>query len=165
MSDYGPNEQLLLRSFKEAGLTSLAPFLASVILPAFEAAISGQDAIIAPVPSSRANYIKRGYVPTKILAKQVNLRASDRTKVISTIQFTRLVEDQSGLSLAERKTNLAGAMAADSRVAGRKILLFDDVVTTGATLLEAARAVSSAGGEVIGFVTFSETILKTAPKS
>jgi predicted amidophosphoribosyltransferase len=55
-------------------------------------------------------------------------------------------------------------MAADSRVAGRYVILFDDVVTTGSTLLEAGRAVASAGGILVGFLAFAETILKTPPK-
>jgi orotate phosphoribosyltransferase len=51
-------------------------------------------------------------------------------------------------------------MTAGPGVKGRRVILVDDVVTTGATLLEAARAVTSAGGEVVGFLTFSETLLK-----
>jgi predicted amidophosphoribosyltransferase len=56
-------------------------------------------------------------------------------------------------------------MLSDSRVAGRQVIIFDDVVTTGATILEASRAVTAAGGNVIGFLAFAETILKTASKN
>jgi predicted amidophosphoribosyltransferase len=55
-------------------------------------------------------------------------------------------------------------MLADSRVFGRQVILFDDVVTTGSTILEAGRAVELAGGTVIGFLAFAETILKTPSK-
>jgi predicted amidophosphoribosyltransferase len=51
-------------------------------------------------------------------------------------------------------------MVAKPGVHGKRIILVDDVVTTGATLLEAARAVASAGGVVVGFLTFAETLLK-----
>ncbi len=56
-------------------------------------------------------------------------------------------------------------MVSDSRVLGRQVILFDDIVTTGSTMLESARAVTMAGGKVIGFLAFAETILKTRSKS
>jgi predicted amidophosphoribosyltransferase len=45
------------------------------------------------------------------------------------------------------------------------VILFDDVITTGSTILEANRAVAEAGGMVLGFLGFAETILKTASKN
>jgi orotate phosphoribosyltransferase len=56
-------------------------------------------------------------------------------------------------------------MLSDTRVSGRQVIILDDVVTTGSTILEAARAVAAAGGIVVGFLGFAETILKTASKN
>jgi predicted amidophosphoribosyltransferase len=67
---------------------------------------------------------------------------------------TRTVKDQSGLHLQERWNNLEGALVVSGRQrADGKALLIDDLVTTGATLSEAARALRYAGIEVIGAVT------------
>ena len=71
----------------------------------------------------------------------------------------RRTEDQRGLGRSARGSNLAGSMhCADAR--GLRVLLVDDVVTTGATLEEASRAVISAGGVVIGAATVASTPLR-----
>ena len=85
-------------------------------------------------------------------------------RVKAALRFVKVVLDQSGLSIEQRKSNLSGSMQASRDVLGQRVILLDDVVTTGATLLEAARAIAAAGGEVVGFLTFSETILKTPAK-
>jgi predicted amidophosphoribosyltransferase len=85
--------------------------------------------------------------------------------VVDSLRFRRSVADQASLRSESRKANLAGSMSADSRVSGRRVLLFDDVITTGSTILEADRAVTEAGGIVLGFLGFAETILKTASKN
>jgi predicted amidophosphoribosyltransferase len=64
------------------------------------------------------------------------------------------VRDQSGLHLQERWNNLEGAfVVTNKQQALGKALLIDDLVTTGATLVEAARAMRYAGIEVVGAVT------------
>jgi predicted amidophosphoribosyltransferase len=65
------------------------------------------------------------------------------------------VEDQSGLGTVERRGNLAGALSViplwHNVIRGRRCLLVDDVVTTGATFAEATRALRAAGaGSVVG---------------
>jgi predicted amidophosphoribosyltransferase len=81
--------------------------------------------------------------------------------VVNVLAFGRVVADQSRLGSRERHDNLSGSMKASPRVNGQLVILVDDIVTTGATILEAARAIRQEGGQVLGFVTFSETLLKT----
>lgn len=69
----------------------------------------------------------------------------------------RRVADQSGLSADERMRNLAGALIAAPLVRGRQVVLVDDVITTGASLVEAARAVEAAGGVVLAAATVAAT--------
>jgi len=69
----------------------------------------------------------------------------------------RKVRDQAALPAAERASNLEGSMAASRSVMGRDVLLVDDVVTTGSTLREAARALRTAGATVLGAATIATT--------
>ena len=69
------------------------------------------------------------------------------------------------LGVADRERNVAGSMrlrpADERRIAGRTVLLVDDVVTTGATLREAARALTAAGARVLGAAAVASTPLHT----
>ena len=178
VADYDEAEKLLLKAFKEHELTALSDFLARLVAPALRRIAEGfttnltnakgasrNRIILVPMPSSKANYIKRGYTPAKLLATQANRVAGRPFVVRSLLRFNRVVEDQARLTTEQRRVNLVGSMSAKRPLSGIRVLLFDDVVTTGATLLEAARALTGAGAEVLGFVTFSETLLKTHTKS
>ena len=166
VASFGAKEQLVLHAFKENGQTSLLGFLANPLaLILKEMAEDSDSPLLVPVPSSRENYKKRGFMPTKLLAKRVCSASGHAGQLSDSLSFRRTVVDQSRLDSESRRQNLAGAMAADSRVSGRQIILLDDVVTTGSTILEAARSVTAAGGSVIGFLAFAETILKTRSKT
>jgi ComF family protein len=170
VSDYGAVEKTLIHAFKENGLTALAPHLATAMnlgFAAFKDELPNQidGTLLVPAPSSKANYRKRGYQPAKILAKSLSRVSGSGLSVNPGLSFARVVADQSGLAVEQRRENLDGSMVGSSALAGQRVLLVDDIVTTGATLTEAARAVTKVGGEVLGFLTFSETILKTQAKS
>jgi ComF family protein len=166
VADFGANEQLVIHAFKENGQTSLAGFLANPLAgPLRQITNASSYHLLVPVPSSRENYKKRGFMPTNVLAKRVSRAFGQGCAVANALSFRRKVEDQSRLDSNSRRKNLEGSMLADARVSGRQVVLFDDVVTTGSTMLEAGRAVTLAGGNVIGFLAFAETILKTYSKT
>jgi ComF family protein len=170
VTDYGPVEKSLIESFKESGVTALAANLARVMLAGLQALDDEQrtanaGAVLVPTPSSKANYRRRGYLPTMVLAKAIQRHANLGLSVVSGLAFVRDVSDQASLKSEQRMENLSGSMVAKSSIAGQRVILIDDVVTTGATLVEAHRAVTAAGGEVLGFLTFSETIRKTPAKN
>jgi len=73
------------------------------------------------------------------------------------LTLIRSVADQAALGATARRRNLAGSMEASPRLAGRAVLLVDDVLTTGSTLEEAARAVGRAGGRVVGAACLART--------
>lgn len=165
-TSFGSQEQKLLHAFKENGQTSLAGFLAEPVAALLPRIVKHEDlTILVPVPSSRENYKKRGFTPTELLARRICRASGQLCKVVDSLRFRRTVLDQSSLSSESRSANLADSMSADARVSGRRVVLFDDVITTGSTILEADRAVTEAGGIVIGFLGFAETILKTASKT
>jgi ComF family protein len=165
-ADYGPHQRTLIKAFKENGQTSLASYLARPMVPLLKTvAIEASSPLLVPIPSSRANHLKRGFSPAKVLAKKLNGLAGRTGRVLDGLFFNRIVQDQSQLDSEARALNLAGSMTGEVWLDGRSVILVDDIVTTGATILEAARAVTEVGGRVIGFLAFAETILKTQSKT
>ncbi|WP_210506458.1 ComF family protein [Naasia sp. SYSU D00057] len=153
----------VIAAFKDSGATGAAPVLARALRRALAVAaadlapVADRRLLLVPVPSAPASTRRRGYLPLAVLARAARL------PLARALRHVRAVRDQAGLAAAARAVNLAGAMAADRSVAGREVVLLDDVVTTGATLEEAARAVREAGGRVLGAVTLAATPLQRAP--
>ncbi|WP_165495110.1 ComF family protein [Actinomadura roseirufa] len=80
---------------------------------------------------------------------------------VTGLRQRRRVADQAALTMAQRAANLAGALeAVPERVRDRRVVLADDVITTGASLAEAARALRSAGAEVVAAATVAATPLR-----
>ncbi|OCG73883.1 ComF family protein [Microbacterium sediminis] len=130
-------------ALKERGRTDLARALAPAMRAALAAAAPGGPVVAVPVPTSRAAFRRRGYRVPELLARRAGV------PTVRALAWARRVEDQRALGRAQRLDNVAGAM----RVRGAAppaVVLVDDVVTTGATLTEAARALSSAGARVVG---------------
>lgn len=107
--------------------------------------------LLVPVPSARWAVRARGHDPMRriALAAAAELRRSGvPARVVAVLRHRRAVADQSGLDSRQRLANLADALevtASGARLlAGGRVVLVDDLVTTGATLAEAARAVREA---------------------
>lgn len=132
----------IVLAFKEENRTDLARPLSRALAPALLAALAAAgSAELLAVPSSPAAFRRRGYDPVRALLAAASYRSRPGLAVVlGTVQKT--------LGIAGRAANRAGSMAALRRLDGRRFVLVDDVITTGATLDEAARAVTHAGGEV-----------------
>lgn len=139
----------VLRALKEEGRTSLARALAPA-LGSVLAEVAGGGAVVTTVPSSRAAYRRRGYRPVDLLA-----RRSGWTPV-PLLRCVRTPRDQRGLDRAARRVNVGGVFLSRP-VGGRDVVLVDDVVTTGATLDDAARALRAAGAGRVIAVTLAHT--------
>lgn len=104
--------------------------------------------IVLPVPLTRARLLSRRFNQSAILAQEVARRAGRRYEA-QLLQRTRATPPQVGLSRQQRRENVAGAFAvAPSRreaIAGAKIVIIDDVITTGATVGSCARVLRRAG--------------------
>ncbi len=105
--------------------------------------------VVVPVPLSHVRRLERGYNQAAGLAAGAAeaLGAPDEPDLLVRTRATR---KQSALARAARRENVAGAFAldADASVAGLRVLLVDDVMTTGATVAAAARALAAAGATV-----------------
>lgn len=153
-----------MTEFKEKGSFALANVLIDHLLTESiraEVLQTGAEVLVA-VPSSAKSFAKRGFVPAQVIALRFAKHLQLRT-LPKALWLTRRASDQAGLDQEARATNLVGVMAAAAWLKGRRVLLVDDIVTTGSSLIEAARAASAVGAQVVGFATLAETILKIAP--
>jgi len=101
---------------------------------------------ICPVPLHRRRQAKRGFNQSEIIAEEV-AAALDLECFPEELVKVRANRDQIGLTVAERFRNVQGVyeIADDFELAGRTVLLIDDVTTSGATLNAAAVALKQAG--------------------
>lgn len=120
---------------------------------------SSQKTVIVFPPSSRANMRKRGFNPAERLLR-LGLPRHD-IEIRSGFAWLRGVADQGGLSQDGRARNLVGSMRATVSNLPR-VLIFDDISASGATLREMRRALEASGNQVIGFCVLAESFLNLA---
>jgi ComF family protein len=138
----------VLMSFKLGGERRAARPMAGLMVRS----VGGLDAdVITFVPASRTSSAERGFNTAQELARA--LAPLVRLPCAGLIRKTRETADQAALGRDQRRRNLAGAFRA-GRVAGR-VLLVDDVMTTGATADACARALRAAGALDVMVVTFA----------
>lgn len=153
---YADEMRAVLLAHKERGALPLARPLGAVLAAAVAALLraprargspsGGGTVQLVPVPSARRAVARRGHDPVRriALAAAARLRrAGLPVRVDPALRRRRPVADQATLGGAERRANLAGALTAAPRGGrwGGPVVLVDDLVTTGASLAEAARAV------------------------
>lgn len=152
--DYDDVPRTVLLAYKDAGRVDAAPALAGALRSAVVAASGGDPVVPVLIPSTRSARRRRGYHPTGMVLARSRVLPPPLRRAL---RLTRQTSDQAGLSLSERERNREGSVVASARVAGRRCLLVDDIVTTGATIAEAARAITAAGGVVVGAATIAQT--------
>lgn len=180
VADYHGAARAALLAHKEHGRRGLAAPLGTALAAAVRAA-SGLERgrerparnsglLLVPVPSTRAACRRRGHDPVRrmALAAAAGLRrAGTPATVLPVLRQARPVDDQAGLSAQDRAANLTGALAVPPAysplLAGRSVIVVDDVVTTGATLAEAARALRAAGAGVRAAAVVAATRRRAGP--
>jgi predicted amidophosphoribosyltransferase len=131
------------------------------LLPSEKLRASGFD-IICPVPLHPVRLRERGFNQAEVLAGTVSSAVG--IGVVEGLERLRLTKPQTGLDPRARRENVRGAFAAHTaKVAGRRILLVDDVWTTGATLVECAKVLTRAKARKVSILTLTRAAGPTAP--
>jgi ComF family protein len=146
-------------ALKEQGRTDAVPALARPLRTAIEGAASraGGRLVLCPIPGTRAALRRRGYRPVDLLVRRAGFR------VAHLLRHATGTAEQKSLGREDRERNLHGSLRARRPLHGLRVVLVDDVFTTGATLGEAARAVRAGGGEVVAAATLAFTPLLFPP--
>jgi len=145
----------VVRAYKEDGRTDQRRRLATSLRAALAAAAAGeQDVLAVPVPGGSARSRRRGYRVVDELLRGAGVRP-DRA-----LYWARRAEDQRALAREERIANLSGALYSRRLRFGARVVIVDDVTTTGATLAEARRALVEAGAAVVGAAVLARTPLR-----
>lgn len=111
---------------------------------------SGAYDLLVWVPVSRLRRLRRGYDQTELIARSLSRELG--LKRVSALKKIRHTRPQSGIKgFEDRKANVQGAyrVTVPEKVAGKRILLVDDILTTGATMSEAARMLKEAGAKEV----------------
>jgi predicted amidophosphoribosyltransferase len=152
---YTPTAQKIILSAKESHITFADQLLVDALTETVRRFIKDARVdLLIPIPSRKGVTRKRGRQFVGELTERVACELAIPTR--SMLRHRRNVRDQSALNGEERWNNLEGALViegVEDFPSDARVLLVDDLATTGATLLEAARAVNYAGIEVIGGVT------------
>lgn len=153
----------LIHLLKYERMLPLALPLAAKMLPALPR--FGPIDLIVPVPLYWTRQWRRGFNQSAVLAK----RLAERNHVAlrpGALRRIRRTAAQAGLSDVERVENVRGAFAAPANsLKGRRVLLVDDVMTTGATLAAAASALRAAGAAYVGALTLARAVRQTRSRA
>ena len=143
--DYTPTVSKLITELKYGD----KPGLAGVLAPFMDSALTGpvpEETAVVPVPIHPSRRRERGYNQSELLAARIAcLRGLSLESGI--LLKTRNTGSQTGLEREQRMENVVDSfgLRRSDRLSGRRVLLIDDVATTGSTLRECARAILGSG--------------------
>jgi ComF family protein len=159
---YRDGMRAAIHALKYRGRTAVAAPLAALLvdrggrlLDAADGPPPGLDALV-PVPLHAARLAERGFNQAALLAAPC-AAAWGRPLLTRALARIRPTQPQTDLDAAARRENVAGAFAVrrPAEVTGRHLLLVDDVLTTGATVRAAARALRDAGAASVGVLVLA----------
>ena len=149
---YDADVRALVAGWKDHGLRRLAEIAAELV----DEVVPRPDvALLTFVPPDGDRSLERGHHPPERLARELGRRWE--LPIGSLLRRTREIRQQRGLSRPERRANVAGAFRATKEIPSR-IVLVDDVYTSGATASAAASALRAGGARRVDVVTFARTL-------
>jgi ComF family protein len=141
-----------IHAFKFEGKRALARPLAALVLEQVGREVGADPGTLVPVPLAPDRERARGFNQAALVAERLGaaLRVPVQPRWLARVRATAT---QSDLGAAERRANVRGAFVAAPAVAGRHVIVVDDVLTTGATTAECALALRAAGAIRVGVLT------------
>lgn len=164
--EYDAALKSLVIAHKERGRIALARPLGNLLAAVVADLVPCGPVLLVPVPSSRPVVRARGHDPLLriSLAAASSLRADGRpAQVRRLLRSVRKPQDQAGLGHVARSENLRGAFRAVGPPDSGPVVVVDDVVTTGATVREAQRALEDVGTLVTGIAALAATRRRSLP--
>jgi ComF family protein len=154
----------LVRGLKYRDRTDLARLIGRLAARAARDLVDGAD-LVMPVPLHWRRLLKRRFNQSAMVARMVSVETGIPLDVAS-LKRIRSTRPQVGLTGRARSANVAGAFRvspeAARRIAGRNVILVDDVITTGATAAAATRTLKRAGAARVDLLTFARVPTKEA---
>lgn len=150
--EYDGSVRRIVAAWKERGLRRLAGWAAAVVV---DTVARPDAAVLTYVPGDSDRRLLRGHHAAECLAEE--LAEAWALPCTQLLHRNRGSPRQRGLTQSARRRNVAGAFRADGHVPVR-IVLVDDVYTTGATVNAAASALRRGGARTVEVVTFARTI-------
>lgn len=153
---YDQAARTLVLAFKYRKRLTLAPVLGRALTDAWRERLPHHDQeVIVPVPLFWLKHALRGYNQAELIGRE--LARATGLPLVPALARTRWTRPQARLSRHQRQRNLGGAFAVRdaASIAGRRVLLVDDVLTTGSTLRVCTRALLAAGAISVDVLTLA----------
>jgi predicted amidophosphoribosyltransferase len=150
--EYDGNVRRFVGAWKERGLRRLATEAAELVVGVVQPPLV---VVLTFVPPDRERVLRRGHHPAERLADELGLRWDVPVRPL--LAWTRAIPHQRGLSRADRRRNVAGALRPAAR-APTRVGLIDDVYTSGATAAAAASALRKGGARRVEVITFARVV-------
>lgn len=158
LGEYKDPLKAIIHQYKYHGLKRLGETLAEKLMDRFQDNLAkyGSDLII-PVPLRSYREKSRGFNQAAVLADIIGKRLNRPSAPEALIKIRRTA-DQARLDLKQRLENIKGSFKVSNvNLANKKVIIVDDVITTGATVAEAARVIIEAGAKPVAVCTIAMT--------
>ena len=154
---FGPVSRRLVHALKYQDRLEVAGLVGRLMTRAGREMLGEAD-LIVPVPLYRGRLWTRRYNQSALLASEIS-QATGVPAIMDALRRTRPTRAQVGLNIRERRRNVRNAFALDGGrellVMGKRVVLVDDVITTGATAEACARALLDAGAAQVDVLAFA----------
>jgi ComF family protein len=152
----------LIHLLKYDGILPAAPALGRLLAEAVAqlGRDDGATPLLVPVPLHSSKRSERGFNQAELIVRSAAKHLPTRPEIATVLKRQRATHSQVGLTREERVANMRGAFRVTDpeRVKGRKVIIVDDVMTTGTTVSECARVLKKAGAGRVWAATAARTL-------